>query len=172
MLVMLMMHDEELGAITENAFGSGFDPAQELARCEILGEVERWTMDITDRVGINVENYINRNYSPMVREAIIFTIRNFNKSLTTGDVAEHLHVSPNHFMRMFKKELGTTYGDYLAEHRMVKAKKLLKTNKYKIYEVADKVGYQNTAYFNRMFKKYTGHNPGYYCKGGDREVTA
>lgn len=126
---------------------------------------------ITDVEAGKVKRVVVKEHSRMVREAIIYTMRNFDKPFTTSIVADHLHVSVNHFMRIFKKEQGITYGEYLAEHRILQAKKLLKTNKYRIYEVSDMVGYNNPTYFNRLFKKYTGHNPGYYCKGGDHEET-
>lgn len=172
MLAMLLLHDEELGGIAESAFSGGFDPAEELDRCELLSEIRSWIIDVIQCISGYMSLFINGTYSRLVRDAIIYTMQNLDKPLTTSAVADHLQVSPNHFMRIFKKEFGTTYGEYLAEHRIAQAKKLLKTNKYKIYEVGDMVGYPNTAYFNRLFKKYTGHNPGYYCKGGDRRNTA
>lgn len=172
MLIMLLVHDKELGGIAMDVFNGDFDPRSGLSHCELLSEIKNWTMNVIRSVSDHMESFIDGNYSKMVREAIVYTMQNFNKPLTTSDIAEHLHVSVNHFMRVFKKECGITYGEYLAEHRIIRAKKLLKTNKYKIYEVSDMVGYRTPAYFNRLFKKYTGHNPGYYCKGGDHEETA
>lgn len=172
MLITLLLHDKELGTITAGAFGGGFDPAAGLERCELLSEIRDWTLSVIRALSDHVDSFIDDNYSSIVREAIVYTMQNFDKPLTTSMVADHLHVSANHFMRVFKKEQGKTYGEYLAQHRVLQAKKLLKTNKYKIYEVSDMVGYSNPAYFNRLFKKYTGHNPGYYCKGGDHEETA
>lgn len=172
MLAMLLLHDKELGTITVSAFNGKFDPSFELSRCELLNEIKDWIVSVIRSVSEYMDIFIDNEHSRMVREAIIYTMRNFDKPLTTSIVADHLHVSVNHFMRIFKKEQGITYGEYLAEHRILQAKKLLKTNKYRIYEVSDMVGYNNPAYFNRLFKKYTGHNPGYYCKGGDHEETA
>ena len=48
--------------------------------------------------------------------------------------------------------------------RMEKAIDLLKNSNMKIYEMAEKVGYQNVSWFTVAFKKYTGKSPGEYRK--------
>ena len=47
---------------------------------------------------------------------------------------------------------------------MEKAIDLLKNSNMKIYEMAEKVGYQNVSWFTVAFKKYTGKSPGEYRK--------
>jgi len=61
--------------------------------------------------------------------------------------------------RMFKKATGETFTNYLIRVRMEKAKALLAEGKHMIYEIAEKVGYKNVAYFSSIFKKHYGSNP-------------
>ena len=68
-------------------------------------------------------------------------------------------------MMLFKQELGTTFNSYLTEYRIKTAIKLMKKNEYKIYEISEMVGYKDSDYFTRIFKKVTGVTPKKYMKG-------
>lgn len=77
-------------------------------------------------------------------------------NIKVSDVAEHVNMSANYFSHLFKKETGSAFTDYLNEFRIEKAKLLLMTGRYKVYEVAFAVGFQDENYFIRRFKKQTG----------------
>lgn len=55
--------------------------------------------------------------------------------------------------------------DYLTNYRMEKAKQLLISADSLIYEISEAVGYSNSNYFSKLFKKYTGVSPEEYKKG-------
>ncbi|UUZ97462.1 AraC family transcriptional regulator [Paenibacillus sp. P25] len=81
------------------------------------------------------------------------------EGLSLQDVAEHVHISTNHFSMIFKKEAGINFSDFLTETRMKAAEELLRTEELKTYEVAERVGYGNPQYFSVIFKKHTGKTP-------------
>lgn len=81
--------------------------------------------------------------------------RNF--SLTY--VSDILGISYGYLSGIFKQEIGKKFSECLIEKRMQKAKALLLTHKYKIYEIADLCGYGNERYFSDSFKKYYGQSP-------------
>ena len=66
----------------------------------------------------------------------------------------------------FKSFTGYTFNDYLNRYRMQKAVDLLKENKYKVYEIADLVGFSDYKYFIKVFKKYVGCSPAKFMEGG------
>ncbi|HZK26497.1 MAG TPA: helix-turn-helix transcriptional regulator, partial [Thermoclostridium sp.] len=70
-----------------------------------------------------------------------------------------VYVSTSYLSRMFKKELGVNFIDYLNGLRVEKAKELLIDSQYKTYEVAEEVGISDAHYFSRLFKKYEGISP-------------
>ncbi|WP_199615812.1 response regulator transcription factor [Paenibacillus alkalitolerans] len=89
-------------------------------------------------------------------------------SVTVKQLADKFHLSAGHLSVLFKKETGQTISDFVKELRMKKAKKLLQDPTIKIYEVADRVGFQTPAYFTYQFKKNVGCTPQeyrdrYYC---------
>ena len=63
------------------------------------------------------------------------------------------------FSTVFKDHLGISYSDYLTNLRIAKAKELLQTSSYRVYEISHLVGYPNHYYFNRLFKKVVGMTP-------------
>lgn len=75
-------------------------------------------------------------------------------NLTLREIANHFAYSPNHLGVLFKEYTGESFNDYLVRLRMEKAIELLGQHQYKIYEVADRVGYKNIAYFSRQFRDY------------------
>ncbi len=81
-------------------------------------------------------------------------------SITT--IANALGVSEGHLSHLFKKETSYTIIAYLTQYRIHTAMKLLRDCRYKVYEVAYMVGYQDVTYFSSTFKKITGIPPSEY----------
>jgi len=77
-----------------------------------------------------------------------------NDALSVDMAAKHLHMSSSYFRAVFKKEVGVTFGNYLTELRMEKAKDLICTTAMKNYEISEAVGYADPHYFSYCFKKH------------------
>ncbi|WP_342565655.1 response regulator [Paenibacillus sp. FSL R7-0345] len=83
-------------------------------------------------------------------------------------LAETVGMNASYLSRLFKYKTGQTITDYLIGIRIVKAKELLISQPdLKNYEIAEKVGYSDPVYFNKLFKKIVGVTPKDY-KGGCR----
>lgn len=74
-------------------------------------------------------------------------------------VADKLGKSSAYISRIFKEKTGTNFIDYLTKQRMQHGKELLKNPKYKVYEIAEQVGYSDPSNFIRSFKKLYGVSP-------------
>lgn len=79
--------------------------------------------------------------------------------LTLNDISDQCQMSCTYLNVKFKDETGYTFNDYLNRYRIKKAVDLLRENQYKIYEIADRVGFYDYKYFIKVFKKYTGCSP-------------
>ncbi|AFC29370.1 AraC family transcriptional regulator [Paenibacillus mucilaginosus 3016] len=79
--------------------------------------------------------------------------------VTVKQLGEQFQLNPSYLSVLFKKETGRTISDFVQELRMNRAKALLRDPHMKVYEVAEQVGYQTTAYFAYLFKKTTGFTP-------------
>lgn len=86
----------------------------------------------------------------------------FAEDISLQTVAMQINVNPSYLSRIFKQEMGENFVTYLTRVRIKKAQHYLRDRNFKVYEVADKVGYPNTAYFSKIFKKMTGMSPEEY----------
>lgn len=105
-----------------------------------------------------------RMLSGEVSEAIKFISQNFDQDITLQHISEVVGLSSNYLCSLFRKELGIGINEYLIQVRIDKAKKLLLETNLKSYQIADKTGFTDTAYFSRLFKKVTGVNPNEFRK--------
>ncbi|EJW15889.1 Two component transcriptional regulator, AraC family [Paenibacillus alvei DSM 29] len=71
---------------------------------------------------------------------------------------------PNIFSRIFKRELGVTYTDYVNKLKIVHACKLLETTGYPAYRISTECGFTDPSYFNRVFYKQMNMTPKEYKK--------
>lgn len=76
--------------------------------------------------------------------------------------ADRLGLSPAHLSRLFKKESGGNFSDYLVKKRIERAQYLLRTTGLKNHEVAASVGFEDDHYFRQVFKKKCGMTPKMY----------
>ncbi|WP_078552338.1 response regulator [Bacillus alkalicellulosilyticus] len=98
----------------------------------------------------------SKNY-PLIEKAKDYIKNNYhNPELSLQMVANVVNISPSYFSHLFSQETGQTLKEYLTTVRIEKAKELLLTTSEKTYEIALKVGYNDSHYFCNMFKKLTG----------------
>ncbi|MCR5721220.1 MAG: response regulator [Lachnospiraceae bacterium] len=83
-----------------------------------------------------------------------------------GKLSDSMGVSEGHISRLFKAETDLGINNYLTRYRIRKAMDYLKDVQVKVYEVAEKTGYQDIAYFSNTFKKLVGKSPSDYQKEG------
>lgn len=95
-----------------------------------------------------------------------YVSEHLSRDITLKEVAGRFAYSPNYFGLLFKEQVGVSFNDFVVGLRMERAKDMLQSQQFKIYEVADQVGYKSLTYFTRMFKKAFGMTPGDYKKQG------
>jgi AraC-like DNA-binding protein len=83
----------------------------------------------------------------------LYVQENFQSSITRESVAQHFGVAPNHISRLFRKEGFMRFNDYLNLVRVNRAKFMLQNYGLTLKEIAFDCGYNDTAYFCRVFKK-------------------
>ena len=89
-----------------------------------------------------------------IREAQEYIILHYNEPISLKTLAHKVFLSEEYFSRLFKKETGQTFTDYLMSIRMDRAYKLLLNSNLNINEIAEMVGIPNPSYFSSQFKKY------------------
>lgn len=105
-----------------------------------------------------------RLISREVVEAAKYIQKNYETNPTLQQVADYVGLSPNYLSSLFKKELEQSFIEFMINIKIQKARNLLVDSNLKLYEIAEKVGFSDEAYFSRTFKKYTGRNPNSFRK--------
>ena len=88
--------------------------------------------------------------------------RRYMENLTLDDIAEELNFSIFYLSKLFKKQTGTTFTEYLTNYRVEKAKEFLAEGRMSVKEIAFATGYNSQGYFSKIFRKYTGVSPSEY----------
>jgi len=100
--------------------------------------------------------------SAAVKRAKDFMQSRFAEPLTMPEVARHLNMSPSTFGKMFKREAGLTFTQYLARFRVETSKAMLVNPSLTIRIIAFQSGFDSISQFNRSFRQYAGMSPSEY----------
>lgn len=102
--------------------------------------------------------------SERINTVMEYTLQNFKNGISLEDVAELTQMTRHSFCRFFKGRTGKSFFRFLHEIRIgYVCRQLQETNK-NISQIAYESGFENTANFNRQFKKIMGMNPRAYKK--------
>ena len=103
-------------------------------------------------------------YSKQVVRAIEHIIRNLHSHISLEETADHLKISASHLSRLFKKETGITFSDYVNKLKIEESTSLLLYTEYSDTEISHLLGFSSQSYFIKIFKKFTGTTPKKYKK--------
>lgn len=96
---------------------------------------------------------------PEITEACVYVSRRLHSRISLDEVAEHLHMNTSYFCRLFKKETGSTFIEYVTRLKMMRAQELLDRTGATVGEICEQLGYDNQSYFIKTFKSYSGVTP-------------
>ena len=123
--------------------------------CSLTEYIFLKIVNATKNAGLKI---VNTSNLLIVNTLSIIQLR-YKESLSLDLIANELEISSSHLSRLFKKELGINFKDYLKNFRISIAKEKLKNTTLKIYEIAEDVGYSEQTYFSDIFKRTVGCSP-------------
>lgn len=97
-----------------------------------------------------------------IHQTLAYIRKHLDTSLDIKLLAEKACMSKDHFIRIFKSETGETPNVYITKRKLEKAELLLVTTDMPIKNIADALGYEDSSYFNKLFKKHAGITPQQY----------
>lgn len=89
---------------------------------------------------------------------------NYKENLSLKCVSDSFNVNSAYLGQAFKKETGTAFNSYLHNLRLIEAAKILLNSNLKIYEIAQRIGYQDVNYFMKKFENRFNTTPKQYRK--------
>lgn len=100
--------------------------------------------------------------STLVKRAIAYIQQHHARSLSRHDIACAVGISQNYLSDIFQREMGMSLWEYVCRYRIKRAKNLLRSTSENITAVAAQVGFEDPAYFSRVFRKQVGCSPQHY----------
>jgi two-component system, response regulator YesN len=111
---------------------------------KLLYEVNKFQIKTNSKLIQNVCNYI---------------IINIEKEVNLQMITDEFFVNKTYLSNLFKTEMGMGFVDFVNFAKVERAKILLHNSEMKVYEIAYKLGFTDTEYFSKVFKKATGQSP-------------
>ena len=106
-----------------------------------------------------------------VKQAILYIQEHFMERVTLEDIAGSIMVSKSECCRCFKRTLNTTPFEYLMKYRIMEStKRMHRKPQESISEIAGSVGFNNTSYYNKIFRKYMDCTPTEYRNSIKKEL--
>lgn len=149
----------EAGANLEEILGYKYQCVQNLSKDDSQETLYYFLMKAFDQLFECI--YQNRN----IRHAAIFTKakeyiwKNYNQEISLPNLAAQVGISPCYLSHLFRKEMGTSFLQYLTSVRISIAKTLLQQTTMSIMEICLEVGYQDPSHFAKIFGKKEGIHP-------------
>ncbi|AFQ46186.1 response regulator transcription factor [Desulfosporosinus meridiei] len=98
----------------------------------------------------------------LIEKSLKYIHDNFKQKLPLQLVSSKVFLNPQYFSRIFKKEVGVSYIDYVNKLKIEYACKLLETTDYPAYRISSECGFTDPSYFNRVFVQQMNMTPKAY----------
>lgn len=110
---------------------------------------------------ISRENSVSASQK-VIQRANAYIAENYNRDISLNEIAEHVHLSPSYFSRLYKQVTKVNLVDFINSVRISQAKKLLVDSSHDIDYIAFAVGFNTHNYFTTVFRRFEGMTPSEY----------
>lgn len=117
------------------------------------------------------ENFLQAAGTLAQAPSTVNVIRHFiethysDPALSIKMISDHVHLSTSYICTLYKNETGTTLNQFITDYRMQKARELLMDVRNKVQEISGAVGFTDSGYFSKAFKKCYGVSPSEFRSG-------
>lgn len=134
----------------------------ELNRLGSMDQIIQWITWFGKAVGQAIQKKKGTKADVIITLVQNYVMAHYKEKITLSQVAEELNISQGYLSSVFKKQTGNNFSEYVSEIKIEKAKELIETHQYMMYEVSDMLGFDTQYYFSKVFKKVTGFTPREY----------
>lgn len=127
-------------------------------------EVAAWLSRLSDGLCTVLENRKQNYKNSIVARVQKYIRENLDKRLTLNEVASLFGFSPNYLSQLFTHYANQSFVGYITQEKIGAAKKMLSAGDAKIYEISERLGFENAFYFSKVFKKVEGCSPRDYMQ--------
>ncbi|MFA9560341.1 helix-turn-helix transcriptional regulator [Evansella sp. AB-rgal1] len=118
-------------------------------------------LTIFEEISMKVLQHIEKEGHPqnkLVQQVMVLVEERIYEDISLKDVAENIYVNSSYLSRLFSKEKGMSFSQYVVERKMLMAKTMLQKGE-KISNVSRQLAYKDVSYFTKVFRRYWGMTP-------------
>jgi len=168
LVVMMCRTAVEAGGNPEQLLGTNFKSLSTLSGIKSDQELAPWLHQMLDHVMDTISSATGRPSTVPLSAALEFMAEHLGHDISRDDIAKAAHLSPHHFSRLFKRELGMSCNDRLNQMRIERAAELLVQSDLPLARISLVCGFADQSYFTKIFRKHIGETPKAYR---DQRVT-
>lgn len=154
----------DAGVSNEELFQANSTLFQGLLKVDEMEQLKSWLNDCATDITCLISRSRELSSHRVIKITQEYIEQNLNKNITLEDICKRVFLNSQYFSRLFKKETGMTFTEYLTLRRIEKAKVLLKSEGLPVAVVARKVGFSDANYFSRVFARIEGIPPSEFAK--------
>lgn len=151
------------GAIEEIEVNGSYKHYQKIVQISSYEDMRHWWIDFVSSFTTLFFTRQKCSESDIIQLALDYIDNNLDKTIQLSDVARYIGVSEPYLSSFFKKNMNENFIPYVNKQKIKRAKQLLSEGKM-VYQVSDMLGYENSTYFSKVFKKMEGVTPDVYRK--------
>ncbi len=156
--------DEENGVPQENIISTNNVHIEDMFQLYYKNGMVEW---IYTNIVSPVIGKLEHRYSQCenITDKVLHIIHEeYETDITLESCAARINFHPNYISRVFKRDMGVSFSNYLGNYRLKMAENLLLQSQMRVSEIAEKFNYNSSAAFIRYFKKMKGMTPGEFRK--------
>lgn len=151
------------GSIEEIEVFDSYKHYRKIVHITNFEALRRWWSQFVHGFTLGFFTRQKKSESDIIESALEYIDSNLDKTIQLADVARHIGVSEPYLSSFFKKNMHENFIPYVNRQKVKLAKQLFREGRL-VYQVSDLLGYENSTYFSKVFKKIEGITPEQYRK--------
>ncbi len=147
------------GKLLIDLIGPSFGFISEWEGNRSINQFKEWSLEVLGNIRDDLKQEMSSTRGAVIQKLQRYVESESVRHYSLQELADHVHLHPVYLSKIYKLETGENISDFLFRFRMEKAAELLRTTNMRIYEISEKLAYQNAQYFIRLFKTYYGKTP-------------
>lgn len=146
------------GPVLEQSRGFG----ERLASFHNVEELCLWLSEVTNDLMDSIFKFAGARHANAMHRCTQYIDAHYAERITLEDLARKVYLSVPYLSMIFKREIGSSFNQYLNQVRINKSKALLRCGSLRITDISIAVGFEDQSYFTKVFKRFTGVTPNQY----------
>lgn len=133
-----------------------------IGRLRTTASIADWANVLKEAAAYTIDSLVRDVKSPVVQQVLNHIHQHYSEDLSLKTLGIQYNIHPVYLGQLFHKEVGESFTEHINKYRIERAKEQLRTSPLKVHEIARNVGYWETGYFYKQFKKHVGISPTEY----------